>query len=427
MRLDDWHVFATLVSSDGHGRTVAEFTLPGGGTASILERVDGRLEPPFDLEEAYRNYVSEAWTAHSVTRRLSTRQLSAYYRAKSLVPRRAQLWARRQLIRWQSRPAFPQWPVDESVDRLVKLFLACLCASDGSASRQFSWFWPGTHRAALVLGHDVEGKAGARLAIDVADLEEELGYRSAFYFGAWYPIDPGILRELVARGFEVGVHGIVHDHSLFSSRSEFDRQLPLLEALAERLGAVGFRSPATHRVFKWLAELPVEYDSTIPHSDPFEPQPGGCASFWPFFIGDVVELPYTLPQDHTLLTLLQHRSPALWLEIAKHIEERFGLIHCVSHPDPGYLGNLEKRAIYRDFLVAMAQRERVWRALPRDVAAWWRHRDLNPIPETEGRAEVEGIAIRITPPVGTERRGLSADSRPTRPEPGSAPLGPQRS
>ena len=99
----------------------------------------------------------------------------------------------------------------------------------------------------------------------------------------------------------------------------------------------------------------------------------------------------------------------------------------MSHPDPGYLGNIEKRAIYRDFLVAMAQRERVWRALPRDVAAWWRRRDLNPIPETEGRAEVDGIAIRITPPVATERRGLSADSRPTRPEPGSAPLGPQRS
>ena len=198
------------------------------------------------------------------------------------------------------------------------------------------------------------------------------------------------------------MHGITHDRSLFSSRAEFERQLPLLRDLADRLGAVGFRSPATHRVFDWLAELPVEYDCTIPHSDPYEPQPGGCCSLWPFFVGDVVELPYTLPQDHTLLTLLRHRSAAVWIDTARAIEDRFGLVQCLTHPDPGYVGDADKRAIYEEFLRAMAGREHMWRALPRDVAAWWRQRDAGADGPDAAYGRVEAgpspVEAVLTPP-----------------------------
>jgi hypothetical protein len=170
------------------------------------------------------------------------------------------------------------------------------------------------------------------------------------------------------------MHGLVHDRTLFSSREAFEASLPALSSLAERLGAVGFRSPATHRVFDWLAELPVEYDCTIPNSDPYEPQPGGCCSVWPFFVGPVVELPYTLPQDHTLLTLFRQRSPDLWLEQAARIEGEYGLVQCVSHPDRGYLAEPENRSIYAAFLEGLAERDGLWRALPRQIAAWWRRR-----------------------------------------------------
>jgi hypothetical protein len=46
----------------------------------------------------------------------------------------------------------------------------------------------------------------------------------------------------------------------------------------------------------------------------------------------------------------------------------------VSHPDPGYLGDADKRALYVELLDALAERPGVWRTLPRDVAAWWRRR-----------------------------------------------------
>lgn len=380
LQLDGWHAFATT---------------------------DGGPDPQLrlDLEEVYENFVSERWAAASANRRLSDSRLDLFYRVKRFVPRRAQLWSRRQLIRWQGTPTFPSWPLDEGVSRVLELYARSLIG-DGGGELAFRWFWPGTHRAALVLTHDVEGVEGIRLAVELADLEESLGFRSSFNFGAWYDIDPGVLRELEARGFEVGMHSNVHDRSLFSSREEFERQLPLLRALADRLGAVGFRSPATHRVFEWLQELPVQYDCTIPHSDPYEPQPGGCCSLWPFFVGDVVELPYTLPQDHTLLTLLQHRSPRLWLDTAAAIEKRFGLIQCVTHPDPGYLGDPPKRAIYAEFLRGMAERPAVWRALPRDAAAWWRLRDAEAAEDgrlTTGIVEIgeDAMTVRIHPPTST--------------------------
>ena len=92
-------------------------------------------------------------------------------------------------------------------------------------------------------------------------------------------------------------------------------------------------------------------------------------------MGDLVELPYTLPQDHTLFTLLRHRTPSLWIEQAERIEQMHGLIQCVSHPDAGYLGDGDKLALYREFLEAMRERRDVWHALPREVAEWWRGRD----------------------------------------------------
>jgi hypothetical protein len=64
------------------------------------------------------------------------------------------------------------------------------------------------------------------------------------------------------------------------------------------------------------------------------------------------------------------------------------LIECLTHPDRGYLGKPRNRAIYAEFLQAMAERPQLWKALPRDIAAWWRFRDL-------GEGEIEHGLVRI--------------------------------
>jgi peptidoglycan/xylan/chitin deacetylase (PgdA/CDA1 family) len=293
------------------------------------------------------------------------------------------------------------------VSNLLRFYAYCLLLARGEREADFRWFWPSSYTAAMILTHDVETREGLPLAVELADLEEAHGFRSSFNLGAWYDVDPGIVRELTGRGFEIGMHGLRHDRSLFSSRAAFDAQRPELAALAARLRAEGFRSPSTYRVFDWIGELPFSYDGSIPHSDPFEPQPGGCCSLWPFFIGDVVELPYTLPQDYTLFTLLGHRSPALWLELADQIVHDHGLIHTVTHPDPGYLGDPGNRDRYREFLIALSEREEIWKPLPRDLAAWWRLRDTadadgNGVARAIIRVGESADEVELIPPAGAE-------------------------
>jgi len=377
LRSGDWRLFAASGCTDPpSGTAFATFTNSRGERLNaFFDDKTRTVTLPFSLEDAFRGYATEAWTNESANRRLPPDMLNLFYRTKRLVPRSAQIAGRRLIIRWQGQPEFPAWPLDLSVSKLLRFYAFCLLLAQGRTDSQFRWFWPESHHAAMILTHDIENESGVRRALAVADLEEELGFRSSFNFGAWYRIDAGLLRELTDRGFEVGIHGLRHDRSLFESRSSFVAGLPRLREFVDELGARGFRSPATYRVHEWLSELPFDYDCSVPHSDPFEPQPGGCCSFWPYFLGPVVELPYTLPQDYTLFTLLRHRSIGLWLEQSERLVRNNGLIQCVTHPDDGYLGDPINRGLYKEFLVAMAERQEIWRALPRDVADWWRERD----------------------------------------------------
>ena len=372
-----WRVYARpRLTGAPVGEEIERFLLPTGESlAAVMANGHEAAWVPFDLDEAYRNYVSESWRRGADSRSLSKRQLRAYYAAKRLIPRRVQLAARRVYTRWVGHPDFPAWPLDDSVVLLLRFYARLLLGAEAEAMR-FRWFWPDNYRAAAVLTHDVETAEGLRLALELADLEEERGFRSSFnVVAAWYPVDQGILRELRDRGFEIGLHGLRHDHSLFTSHNAFQSQLPAIHRAARSFDATGFRSPSTHRVHDWLAELPLSYDGSVPHSDPYEPMPGGCCSLWPYFIGEVVELPYTLPQDHTLFTVLEQRSAETWLSQVEAIESRHGLIQCLSHPDPGYLGDRANRRFYVELLDALAERPQVWKPLPRDLVVWWRQRD----------------------------------------------------
>ena len=128
----------------------------------------------------------------------------------------------------------------------------------------------------------------------------------------------------------------------------------------------------THRNPEWMQALEIEYDSSFFDTDPFEPIPGGTMSIWPFQMGRFIELPYTLAQDHTLMSTLGEKTPRLWLEKVDFIRKYSGLALVNSHPD--YLINPSYFAIYEDFLCQMSQAKDFWHALPRDVARWWKRR-----------------------------------------------------
>jgi hypothetical protein len=135
---------------------------------------------------------------------------------------------------------------------------------------------------------------------------------------------------------------------------------------------VGFRLPSTLRNADWMHELPCEYDSSFPLNDPFQPQPGGCCSPFPFFFGDVVELPITLDQDHTLFELLSVESIELWTRKATWLAENHALVNVIVHPD--YM-TAERLRRYDELLGLLGSLPGGWHALPRDVARWWRARE----------------------------------------------------
>jgi peptidoglycan/xylan/chitin deacetylase (PgdA/CDA1 family) len=339
-----------------------------------LERRAGCLAAR-DASAWYEILAFERWRNDVKTSSLPPSALSFFYRIKRLVPRSMQISLRRLLIRHQGSPGFPAWPFERAGSDLVQIALVDALLEHDVTAIRFPWFWPDGARAAVVLTHDVESEQGLADAGRTAAWEEHHGFRSSFnVVSDWYPIDMDLVGELAQRGHEIGSHAIHHDRSLFSSRREFERQLPLLRESADRLGAVGFRSPATHRVVEWLRELPFSYDCTMPHSDPYEPIPGGTATIWPFFHGDVIELPYSTPQDHTLYTLLGHTDNRLWREQFERVVECNGLFQMLTHPDPAYLGQPVIGRAYRETLQAIADREDIWVALPREVAEWWRRR-----------------------------------------------------
>jgi hypothetical protein len=118
-------------------------------------------------------------------------------------------------------------------------------------------------------------------------------------------------------------------------------------------------------------------DSSYTDTDPYEPQPSGCCTYLPYFNRDTVELPITLPQDHTLFTILRHPDAGLWLRKAGHIRDRGGMVLVLTHPD--YAHDQRLADAYQTLLDTFADDGTAWRALPREVAAWWRGRAASTI------------------------------------------------
>jgi SAM-dependent methyltransferase len=346
-----------------------------------------------------------------------SRALSAYYAVKPLVPRRLQLAMRRRYAKRQARTEFPCWPIEPLlVERHRKRLLETLEERrDGRLPTIANW--PGGRRFAAILTHDVEGPSGVARVPEIIELERRHGLVSSWNFVAeWYPLDTGLLDHVRAAGCEVGLHAIKHDCKLFSSRANFEAELPAIHRYLDEWDAVGFRSPATHRNADWMPELGALYDSSFPDTDPFEPQAGGCCSILPYFLGNLVELPITLVQDHTLWEILREETIDLWTRKSEWIADNGGLINLIVHPD--YLDTPARLRMYEEFLEYLAAQPDCWHALPREVAAWWRLRDGLRCVEDERGARVVGegaerAAIAWASACG---EGVTLDPEPQRAE-----------
>jgi peptidoglycan/xylan/chitin deacetylase (PgdA/CDA1 family) len=317
--------------------------------------------------------------------------LTLHYALKPVVPRRLQLALRRAYAARQATRRFPAWPIEPLLVERWEAELRERVLASARGAVPIVNFWPNRARFGFVLTHDVEGPEGIANIERVLEVERKHGLVSSWNFVAEsYDIPDGTFEMLGDSGCEIGLHGIKHNGRLFQSRARFEADLPKIRKYVDAWTVDGFRSPATGRNADWMDELPVAYDSSFPDSDPFEPQPGGCCSIFPFRFGDVVELPVTLAQDHTLFVILGERTPRLWVEKTAWIARHHGLVNLITHPD--YLTDPALLAIYDEFLAYLRSWEEAWHALPREVAAWWRVRD-----ELTCEADEHG-GVRITGP-----------------------------
>lgn len=308
---------------------------------------------------------------HDVTKPRSW-ALNGYYALKPFIPRALQIAVRRRHARRRSTHRFPAWPVEDSMVLLQRELFRAEMERRAVDRIPFINFWPDAKRFAYVLTHDVEGPVGLSNIERVLEVERQRGLTSAWFFVAEdYDIPPGTFELIRAAGGEIGLHGLTHNGSLFRDRASFESQLPRIHRYLEEWGAVGFRSPATHRNAAWMHELGCLYDSSFPDTDPFEPQPGGCCSVLPFFLRDLVELPITLLQDHTLFEILERRTADIWISKADWLIENRALVNVLVHPD--YV-DPHRLHVYGQLLDHLQAQAGGWHALPCEVASWWRTR-----------------------------------------------------
>jgi hypothetical protein len=378
-----WHVRQAL--TDCNGREVA----------AVWEDSDGNVFLPFDPDEVMRLWWSEQYTR--LTSRgagmLAARALAVrtYYAARPVLPRPLQLTMRRALARRRRDDSPPAWPVETSLHDFYAWYFDVLSEIAGGPVPSIGP-WPDGHHWAMVLTHDVETAAG----LDDIELlradERRLGYRSSWNLvGGRYRVPPDVVSRLVQDGCEVGVHGLKHDGKDLASSRRLHQRLPAMHAWAREWDAVGFRSPATQRSWNLMSRLGFDYDTSYSDTDPYEPQPGGCGSYLPYLIGTVVELPITLPQDHTLYEILHHGDAQTWLTKTGILRERGGMALVLAHPD--YARKPAISSAWRELLEAYAFDTSKWQPLPREAAQWWRDRANSHLVATpDGQWTVAGPA-----------------------------------
>ena len=287
---------------------------------------------------------------------------------KPIIPRRLQIVIRRALVRRKLPHNNHAWPI-----------------YPGSARPPSNWSgWPNGKKFALVLTHDVDTQYGHDQCRLLTEIEARLGFRSSFNFVAEdYEISRQLLDYLTKEGFEIGQHGIHHTNP-FTTEKHFKEQAVQINGYLRKWNAVGFRCPSMYHKLEWIHNLDVEYDASTFDTDPFEPQPDGVGTIYPFWVPHenhktgFVELPYTLPQDFLLFILMKEKSLDVWKTKLEWIVGHGGMVLFITHPDYMSFNEMPRYSeyparYYEEFLIHIKSKYEglYWHVTPKDVARFW--------------------------------------------------------
>src|SRR6267378_2524724 len=236
-----------------------------------------------------------------------------YYQLKPYIPWRLRVALRRMLAERRRETFKAVWPINEAAGKAPSGWSRC------TEDKSF----------AFVLTHDVESQKGMDRSLRLAALDGSFVFRSSFNFvpEGDYPDSLSVRESLSQKGFEIGIHDLRHDGFLYESRESFRRQAEQINQYAKKWQATGFRSAFMHHNLEWFDDLKILYDASTFDTDPFEPQPDGVDTIFPFWVAGrkgngYVELPYTLIQDFNLFIVLREASIDIWKKKLDWIAER---------------------------------------------------------------------------------------------------------
>jgi hypothetical protein len=341
----------------------------------------GRVRLPFELSEVVENLRQERYnqTAHHYVEQITAGRLarSAYYFVRPILPVSVRKHLQRvRLSGWEAIP-FPRWPVDTTIETLMRRAVALELKAKRLDRMPFIWFWPEGANGCAIMTHDVEAQPGRDFCEPLMDLDDAYGIKASFQLvpEKRYPISRAFFDGIRRRGFEANVHDLNHDGQLFNDRQLFLRRAARINEYGRQYESRGFRAAAMYRDARWLGDLDFSYDMSVPNVAHLEPQRGGCCTVMPYFIDNLVELPLTTIQDYSLFHIIGDYSIELWKTQIEQILSQHGLVTLLAHPD--YLIDDQPRRVYADLLAhvrRLVDAGRVWMPLPGDVARWWRNR-----------------------------------------------------
>jgi hypothetical protein len=352
---------------------------------------------PFDLAQIVDNLRLERYIPKALNGFREVLATSAardvYYLLRPYLPEAVRKVVQRAYFGNWKKLEFPKWPVDTTVENLMERVLCLSMRGRGLDKIPFIWFWPNGASSAAMVTHDVETTKGLDFIPRLLDVNEEFGVQASFQLvpKERYRTPQSLIDEVRRRNCEINVHGLDHDGNLFRDRKTFLRQATHINRYMNEFGAAGFRSTCMYRNTDWYKDLAISYDMSIPSVAHLEPQRGGCCTVFPYFIGNILELPLTTTQDYSLFHILGDYSIQLWREQIELIMRRNGLISFVVHPD--YIQSDKALPVYRALLGHLSnlrQQKNVWIARPGEINTWWRERNALKLLPRDGGWTIEG-------------------------------------
>lgn len=364
----------------------------------VTRDAGGRVRLPFNLSEVATNLREERYrqaASHDYLNRLTGTTLARhiYYFLRPCLPVAVRKHLQQMRLAGWEQIAFPQWPVDTTIETLMRQTIGLTLKANRLSRIPFIWFWPDGAPSCAMMTHDVEDTPGREFCGELMALDDSFGIKSSFQIVP--EMRNGNMNafrtEVARRGFEVNLHDLNHDGYLYHTRSQFLHRARQINRYAKDLGCAGFRSGSMYREQRWYSAFEFSYDMSVPTAAHLEPQRGGCCTVMPYFIGDILELPLTTTQDYSLFHILGDYSTALWRQQLRVILENHGLASFIAHPD--YLIEKRAREVYVELLRHLEELRaagRLWIALPAEVNRWWRNRQAMTLTEESGGWRITG-------------------------------------